>query len=65
MQHCAFVATAKRLREVEARLKSHNIEYIGPIPQLPGLLCIYFCDPNGILLKFACQPEEERDAHAV
>ena len=51
--------------KVEARLKSHNIEYIGPIPQLPGLLCIYFCDPNGILLKFACQPEEERDAHAV
>ena len=32
--------------------------YIGPIPQLLGLLGIYFYDPNGIRLKFACQPED-------
>jgi len=36
MQHCAFVVTAERFREVEARLTSHGIDYIGPIPQLPG-----------------------------
>jgi hypothetical protein len=47
MQHCAFVVTAERFREVEARLKSHGINYIGPIAQLPGLLGIYFYDPNG------------------
>jgi hypothetical protein len=35
MQHCAFVVTAERFREVEARLRSRRIEYIGPIPQLP------------------------------
>ena len=40
MQHCAFVVTAERFREVEARLKSHRIDYVGPIPQLPGLLRI-------------------------
>src|SRR5437764_288652 len=40
------------------RLRSRRIEYIGPIPQLPGLLGIYFYDPNGIRLEFACQPED-------
>jgi len=50
-------------REVEARLKARGIDYIGPIPQLPGLLGIYFYDPNGIRLEFACQPEDgERPA---
>ena len=58
MQHCAFVVTAERFREVETRLKSHGIDYIGPIAQLPGLLGIYFYDPNGIRLEFACQPED-------
>ena len=56
MQHCAFVVTAERFREVEGRLKSRGIDYIGPIPQLPGLLGIYFYDPNGI--EFARQPED-------
>ena len=58
MQHCAFVVTAERFREVETRLKSHGIDYIGPIAQLPGLLGIYFYDPNEIRLEFACQPED-------
>jgi hypothetical protein len=25
---------------------------------LPGLLGLYFYDPNGIRLEFACQPED-------
>src|SRR5712691_4616722 len=58
MQHCAFVVTAERFREVEARLKSNGVHYIGPISQLPGLLGIYFYDTNGIRLEFACQPED-------
>src|SRR5438309_746953 len=58
MQHCAFVVTASRFRDIEARLKARGIDYIGPIPQLPGLLGIYFHDPNGIRLEFACQPED-------
>jgi hypothetical protein len=48
MQHCAFVVTAERFREVEARVKSHGIDYIGPIAQLSGLLGIYFYEPNGL-----------------
>lgn len=35
-----------------------SIEYIRPVPQLPGLLGIYFYDPNGIRLEFAGQPED-------
>ncbi len=58
MQHCAFVVTAERFCEVEARLRSRGIDYIGPISQLPGLLGIYFYDPNDIRLEFACQPDD-------
>jgi hypothetical protein len=58
MQHCAFVVTAERFREVEARLKSHGIDYIGAIAQIPGLFGIYFYDPNGIRLEFTCQPDD-------
>ena len=65
MQHCAFVVTAERFREVEARLKSHGIDYFGPIAQLPGLLGIYFYDPNGIRLEFACQPEDGEAPAAI
>lgn len=58
MQHCAFVVTPERFAEIERRLKSRSIDYIGPIPQLPGLVGIYFLDPNGIRLEFACQPDD-------
>lgn len=58
MQHCAFVVTAARFKEIESRLKAHKIPYNGPIPQLPGLNGIYFFDPNGFRLEFACQPED-------
>mgnify|MGYP001452501369 FL=1 len=54
MQHCAFTVSELRFREVEARLRTQGVDYIGPIPQLPGLLGIYFYDPNGIRLEFAC-----------
>lgn len=58
MQHCAFTVTPERFREIETRLKAAGIAYRGPIPQLPGLDGIYFFDPNGIRLEFACQPAD-------
>lgn len=58
MQHCAFVVTAARFRAIEERLKAAGVDYIGPIKQMPGLVGIYFYDPNGIRLEFACQPDE-------
>lgn len=61
MQHVAFVVTPERFADVERRLKKNEIPYIGPIPQLPGLMGIYFIDPNGIRLEFACQPADGGD----
>jgi catechol 2,3-dioxygenase-like lactoylglutathione lyase family enzyme len=58
MQHVAFVVTEKRFHEIEQRLKDNNIEYNGPTPQLPGLIGIYFYDPNGIRMEMACQPAD-------
>jgi catechol 2,3-dioxygenase-like lactoylglutathione lyase family enzyme len=65
MQHCAFVVTPQRFREIEARLQENGIPYIGPIPQLPGLDGIYFMDPNGIRLEFACQAADHSDPHVI
>lgn len=65
MQHCAFVVTPERFAEIEQRLKKGGIEYIGPIPQLPGLLGIYFIDPNGIRLEFCCQPQDGGDQRVL
>lgn len=65
MQHCAFVVTPQRFAEIEQRLKERGIEYIGPIPQLPGLVGIYFMDPNGIRLEFACQPADGDDQQVL
>jgi catechol 2,3-dioxygenase-like lactoylglutathione lyase family enzyme len=58
MQHCAFVVTAQKFAALEARLKAHGVEYMGPVEQFPGSLGIYFYDPNGIRLEFACQPAQ-------
>ncbi len=57
MQHVSFVVPPDRFAAIEARLKALDIPHIGPLPQLPGLLGIYFMDPNGIRLEFSCQPE--------
>jgi catechol 2,3-dioxygenase-like lactoylglutathione lyase family enzyme len=58
MQHCAFVVTPERFEAIQKRLKEAGVEYIGPIPQLPGLLGVYFMDPNGIRMEFGCQPAD-------
>ena len=61
MQHCAFVVTEERFKALEQRLDENGIKHSGPIPQLPGLLGIYFFDPNGIRLEFACQPADAEE----
>ena len=58
MQHVAFTVTAERFKDIERRLNENGIQHSGAIPQLPGLLGIYFYDPNGIRLEFACQPDD-------
>jgi catechol 2,3-dioxygenase-like lactoylglutathione lyase family enzyme len=60
MQHCAFVVTAERFREVEAQLRSRGIEYVGPIPQLPGLLGIYFLTLTAFASNLLASPKTAR-----
>lgn len=65
MQHVAFVVTEKRFYEIEQRLKGRGIKYNGPTPQLPGLIGIYFYDPNGIRMEMACQPVDGENPEIV
>jgi glyoxylase I family protein len=58
MQHVAFTVTPERFDDIERRLDARGITHSGRIPQLPKLRGIYFYDPNGIRLEFACQPED-------
>ena len=65
MQHVAFVVSPERFDDIERRLNERDIPNSGRIPQLPGLLGIYFYDPNGIRLEFACQPDDGADQHVL
>lgn len=58
MQHVAFTVTQERFKDIERRLDENGTPHSGSIPQLPGLLGIYFYDPNGIRLEFACQTDD-------
>lgn len=65
MQHVAFVVTEKRFYEIEQRLKGKGIKYNGPTPQLPGLIGIYFYDPNGIRMEMACRPVDGENPNVM
>ena len=58
MQHCAFSVTARRFEEIQQRLTRHGVPFDGPIDILPGMVSIYFRDPNGIRLEACCHPAE-------
>ena len=64
MQHCAFAVTPDQFEALQARLAGSGYDYDGPIDILPGLVSIYFYDPNGIRLEACCQPDAG-DAPAV
>jgi catechol 2,3-dioxygenase-like lactoylglutathione lyase family enzyme len=58
MQHCAFAVTPKAFSALQERLKQHGVPYDGPLDILPGLVSIYFFDPNGIRLEACCEPQK-------
>lgn len=58
VQHVAFVVTAAQFATLEARLKAHGVSYLPAVEQAPGMFGIYFYDPCGTRLEFACQPED-------
>ena len=58
MQHCAFAVTPGQLEALRRRLDAAGRRYDGPVDILPGLVSIYFLDPNGIRLEACCQHAE-------
>lgn len=58
MQHCAFTVTPRQMDDLRARFDAAGVAYDGPVDILPGLVSMYFQDPNGIRLEACCQPSE-------
>jgi catechol 2,3-dioxygenase-like lactoylglutathione lyase family enzyme len=56
MQHVAFAVTPKNLAALSKRLAAARVPADGPIEILPGIVSVYFYDPNGIRLEACCQP---------
>jgi len=56
MQHVAFAVTPAQFAALQERLRAAKVAFDGPIDILPGLVSIYFLDPNGIRLEACCQP---------
>jgi catechol 2,3-dioxygenase-like lactoylglutathione lyase family enzyme len=56
MQHVAFAVTPAQFAALQERLRAAGVPFDGPIDILPGLVSIYFLDPNGIRLEACCQP---------
>lgn len=66
MQHVAFATSADGAAELIERLRGRELAYQGPIETLPGLMSVYFFDPNGIRLEFAWRPVDVAgDIHVI
>jgi catechol 2,3-dioxygenase-like lactoylglutathione lyase family enzyme len=66
MQHVAFATSPEGAADLLARLERNGVENSGPIQTLPGLMSIYFFDPNGIRLEFAWRPVDRAgDVHVI
>src|SRR3954467_8678481 len=51
-----FAVTVQNFEALQKRLRDAGVAYDGPIDILPGLVSIYFFDPNGIRLEACCEP---------
>jgi catechol 2,3-dioxygenase-like lactoylglutathione lyase family enzyme len=56
MQHLAFATSPAGAADLLDRLTRYGVENTGVIETLPGLMSVYFFDPNGIRLEFAWRP---------
>ncbi len=65
MQHVAFAATPAAFKALQARLRKAGVAYDGPLDGLPGLVSVYFYDPNGIRLEACCQPAAKAKPRVV
>ena len=65
MQHVAFAVTPKNFAALRRRLREAHVAADGPIDILPGLVSIYFFDPNGIRLEACCQPRAKEKPKVI
>jgi catechol 2,3-dioxygenase-like lactoylglutathione lyase family enzyme len=65
MQHVAFAVTPRNFAAIQKRLKNAGVAVDGPIDILPGLVSIYFIDPNGIRLEACCQPAAKEKPRVI
>jgi catechol 2,3-dioxygenase-like lactoylglutathione lyase family enzyme len=65
MQHVSFAVTEQRFEEVQARLATAGVAYLGPIHVGAQTWSIYFFDPNGIRLEFSTQRGEGDEQRVV
>ena len=66
MQHVAFATSADGAAALLARLRERDLAFQGPIETVPGLMSVYFFDPNGIRLEFAWRPVDVAgDIHVI
>jgi catechol 2,3-dioxygenase-like lactoylglutathione lyase family enzyme len=65
MQHCAFATDETQWNDLQARLKKHNVKHDGPFESLPGLMSIYFFDPNGVRLEACFQPAAAKSPQVI
>jgi hypothetical protein len=65
MQHVAFAVTPRGFAAIQKRLSKAGVSFDGPINVLPGLVSIYFLDPNGIRLEACCQPAAKEKPRVI
>jgi len=66
MQHVALATSPEGAADLLERLERHGVENSGAIETLPGLMSVYFFDPNGIRLEFAWRPVDvANDIHVI
>jgi catechol 2,3-dioxygenase-like lactoylglutathione lyase family enzyme len=65
MQHVAFAVTPAQFQALQDRLRAAGVPADGPIDILPGLVSVYFLDPNGIRLEACCQPAAGEDPRVI
>jgi catechol 2,3-dioxygenase-like lactoylglutathione lyase family enzyme len=65
MQHVSFAVNVESAARLLERLEAHRIPIMGPLEAAPGLMSVYFFDPNGVRLEFSWRPLDGEDIHVL
>lgn len=65
MQHVSFAVNTERAETLIASLKANGVAMQGPVEAVPGLMSVYFYDPNGIRLEFSWRPLDGADINVI